>query len=278
METASTHADNDTPELEALFESIVASKQPSAKAAPAPQALPPRSVPAKSKARIKTPAPTVEVAPVAKGNGAAAEDGEDGERDMISRIGHMTRQLHNSLRELGYDSLVEQAASAIPDACDRLAYVAHLTEQAANRALNATEKAKPLQEEMERDANRLYTDWERVFANQVSVDQFKDLAERTRSYLKGVPAKTSATNAELMEIMMAQDFQDLTGQVIKKITDLAKSLEDQLVALLIEHAVPLKRAEGGSGLLNGPVISHQGREDVVANQSQVDDLLDSLGF
>ncbi len=278
METASTHADNDTPELEALFESIVASKQPGTKPAPAPAPAPARAVPAKSKAKIKTPAPAVEVVPVAKGNGAAVDEGEDGERDMISRIGHMTRQLHNSLRELGYDSLVEQAASAIPDACDRLAYVAHLTEQAANRALNATEKAKPLQEEMEREATRLSADWERVFANQMTPEQFKEVAERTRAYLRGVPAKTAATNAELLEIMMAQDFQDLTGQVIKKITDLAKSLEDQLVALLIEHAVPLKRADGGEGLLNGPVIKGQGREDVVNNQSQVDDLLESLGF
>ncbi|CAG0994322.1 Protein phosphatase CheZ [Burkholderiales bacterium] len=277
METASTHADNDTPELEALFESIVASKQPGTKPAPAAAPAPARALPAKSKAKIKTLAPA-EPAGASKGNGAAAQHGEDGERDMISRIGHMTRQLHDTLRALGYDSLVEQAASAIPDACDRLNYVAHLTEQAANRALNATEKAKPLQEEMERDANRLYTDWERVFANQMSVEQFKDLAERTRGYLKGVPAKTSATNAELMEILMAQDFQDLTGQVIMKITDLAKSLEDQLVALLIEHAVPLKRADAGEGLLNGPVIKAEGREDVVGNQAQVDDLLESLGF
>jgi len=277
METASTHTDNDTPELEALFESIVAAKQPGAAAKPA-AAAPARSVPAKSRAKIKTPPPPSAPAP-AKGNGAAEDAAEAAERAMISSIGHMTRQLHDSLRELGYDSLVEQAASAIPDACDRLAYVAHLTEQAANRALNATEKAKPLQEEMERDATRLSADWERVFANQMTPEQFKEVAERTRAYLRGVPGKTAATNAELMEIMMAQDFQDLTGQVIKKITDLAKSLEDQLVALLIEHAVPLKRTgTGGEGLINGPVIKAEGRDDVVNSQSQVDDLLDSLGF
>ncbi|MBI3149067.1 MAG: protein phosphatase CheZ [Betaproteobacteria bacterium] len=278
METASSHADNDTPELEALFESIVAAKEdPGAK--PAAPALP-RTVPAKSRARIKSPVVAVAPAPVAKAkpNGAAESPPEDGGRDMIERIGHMTRQLHDTLRELGYDSLVEQAASAIPDACDRLAYVAHLTEQAANRALSATEKAKPLQEEMERDATRLHADWERVFANQMTPEQFKEVAERTRAYLKGVPAKTQATNSELMEIMMAQDFQDLTGQVIKKITDLAKSLEDQLVALLIEHAVPLKRADAGEGMLNGPVINGEGRDDVVTDQTQVDNLLESLGF
>ncbi len=277
METASTRADNDTPELEALFESIVAAQESGSATKPAVPAAPARGVPAKSRAKLKAPAAAVTAA-VPRGGGAADAGAETGERDMISRIGQMTRQLHDSLRELGYDSLVEKAASAIPDACDRLAYVAHLTEQAANRVLNATEKAKPLQEELERDATRLAGDWDKVFANQMTPEQFKAVAERTRDYLRTVPQKTASTNAELMEIMMAQDFQDLTGQVIKKITDLAKSLEDQLVALLIEHAVPLRRGGASEGLLNGPVIKAEGREDVVANQSQVDDLLESLGF
>jgi chemotaxis protein CheZ len=276
METASNRAEADTPELEALFESIVAEKVGKASAPPAAAkaAAPKRVPPHKTKAKLPEP---VSEKPVAKVNGAPVE-GEDGERDMIARIGHMTRELHDTLRQLGYDSLVEQAAAAIPDARDRLAYVAQMTEQAANRALSATEKAKPLQEELERDAIKLGSDWDRVFANQMAVDDFKALAERTRHYLHRVPDKTRATNGELMEIMMAQDFQDLTGQVIKKITDLAQSLEDQLVSLLVEHAVPLKRAEGGDSLLNGPVVKKDGGAEVVTDQTQVDNLLESLGF
>jgi chemotaxis protein CheZ len=97
---------------------------------------------------------------------------------------------------------------------------------------------------------------------------------------------TAETKALLMDIMMAQDFQDLTGQVIKKITGLAQDLEKQLVQLLIDFspAIPKKdseanNAEAGdnSSLLNGPQIDPDA-VDIVASQEQVDDLLDSLGF
>jgi chemotaxis protein CheZ len=81
-----------------------------------------------------------------------------------------------------------------------------------------------------------------------------------------------------MEIMMAQDFQDLTGQVIKKIIEVTKTMEQQLVTLLLESAPPEVKAEFDTGLLNGPVINAAGRSDVVTNQDQVDDLLESLGF
>jgi len=81
-----------------------------------------------------------------------------------------------------------------------------------------------------------------------------------------------------MEIMMAQDFQDLTGQVIKKVIDLAQQVESQLLQLLIESTPAEKRTEVNAGLLNGPVVNALGRNDIVTNQQQVDDLLDRMGF
>jgi chemotaxis protein CheZ len=101
---------------------------------------------------------------------------------------------------------------------------------------------------------------------------------QTQAFLHEVPKQTKATNAHLMDIMMAQDFQDLTGQVIKKIIEVTKNMEQQLVALLLENAPPSVKAEFDAGLLNGPVINAAGRTDVVTNQDQVDDLLESLGF
>jgi len=108
------------------------------------------------------------------------------------------------------------------------------------------------------------------------VEQFKQLATRTHAYLVEVPKQTKATNAYLMEIVMAQDFQDLTGQVIKKIMEVTQQMEQQLVDLLVENAPAAAKKDGG--LLNGPVVNAEGRSDVVTNQDQVDDLLESLGF
>lgn len=198
---------------------------------------------------------------------------------VLSRVGHLTRVLHNNLREISYDKLIEKAAEAIPDARDRLNYIATMTEQAALRVLNATDVAQPIQDKLAEDAKGLSTLWQKLYDRQLNLDEFKSLVTSTRTYLDNVPSQTGATNAQLMEIMMAQDFQDLTGQVIKKITDMVQSMEQELVQLLLDHIPTEKRAESGHhALLNGPVIKPEGRSDVVTGQNQVDDLLESLGF
>ena len=204
--------------------------------------------------------------------------GQNTPPDVMNRIGILTRTLHNALRELGYDRLLEKTAASIPDARDRLDYVVKMTEQAAVRALNAIEAAQPIQNRLGNDAERLSKDWQKLFDKQLSVEQFKVLVADTRDYLGAVPKETAATNAQLMEIMMAQDFQDLTGQVIKKITALAHDMEGQLVHLLVDLVPDQIRSEIDAGLLNGPVVKAVGRADVVTDQNQVDDLLESLGF
>jgi len=198
---------------------------------------------------------------------------------VFHQVGQMARQLHDTLGALGYDKLLEKTVSALPDAKDRLAYIANLTEQAACKVLNATDIANPLQEELEAGAALLGAKWDALYANKMGVDDFKLLASETRAFLKNaVPQRTTATKEQLLEIMMAQDFQDLTGQVIKKVVSLAQDLEAQLMNVLIETMPGEKRTESVNTLLNGPVINAEGRTDVVGSQQQVDDLLDSLGF
>lgn len=216
---------------------------------------------------------SAEVAPTRSNNEWQGND------KVFQRVGSMARQLHDTLCELGYDKLVEETVAALPDAKDRLAYIANLTEQAACRVLNATDIANPLQDKLERDASSLGAKWDALFANQMGVEDFKRLATETRTFLKqGLPKETGATKAQLLEIMMAQDFQDLTGQVIKKIIGVAQDLESQLMGVLIETMPGERRTESVNSLLNGPVINAEGRADVVGSQLQVDDLLDSLGF
>ena len=217
-----------------------------------------------------------EVAQASTGIGSGAND-VNSER-VITQLGRMTRTLHDTLRELGLNKEIERAASSIPDAHDRLNYVATLTQQAAERVLNATEAAQPLVENMEVEAQRLSGQWQMLFDRQLDVADFKTLAMQTHAFLKHVPKQTKATNAYLLEIMMAQDFQDLTGQVIKKIIEVTQQLEQQLLSLLLENVPQTARIEAKPGLLNGPVVNPHGRNDVVTSQDQVDDLLESLGF
>jgi chemotaxis protein CheZ len=166
-----------------------------------------------------------------------------------------------------------------------------MTEQAASRVLNATDIAKPIQERVQREGEGLSERWEKLFVGHLSIEEFKELAMDTRALLKRLPEETRATNAQLTEIMMAQDFQDLTGQVIKKMMEVIREIEHQLVQVLIdcvpegaEQAVLKRLAEAEwepedekKSLLNGPQIKPT-PGDAVANQDQVDDLLAQLGF
>ncbi|CBJ41064.1 Chemotaxis protein cheZ; Chemotaxis phosphatase (plasmid) [Ralstonia solanacearum CMR15] len=197
--------------------------------------------------------------------------------EMLQRIGHLTRMLRESMRELGLDKGVERAASAIPDARDRLNYIANMTEQAATRVLNAIDTARPVQDQLEGEAEELVKRWQSWMDRQLGDDEIRGLVEITNGFLRSVPQKTRDTNQQLMEILMAQDFQDLTGQVIKKVLDVVQLIESQLVGILLENAPEHLRMEVGSSLLNGPQINPD-LPDVVANQEQVDDLLESLGF
>jgi chemotaxis protein CheZ len=213
---------------------------------------------------------------------AAANAAVEPNEEFLSRIGHMTRALHESLRGLGLDKLIEKAASDIPDARDRLDYVARLSEDAAQKVLNATDAAGPLQDQIGGDAKQLSASWQRLLAASAgtaaaSGAAWQELAQQTVAALDGAAAGSSETKAHLMDIMMAQDFQDLTGQVIKKVTSIAQNLEQQLVQMLIDFAPEQMKKEIDNGLLNGPQIDPT-RENVVADQEQVDDLLDSLGF
>jgi len=215
-------------------------------------------------------------------DGVLAEQGAPHE-EVLSRIGHMTRALHDSLRGLGLDKLIEKAASDIPDARDRLDYVARLSEQAAKRVLDATDAAGPVQDAIERRAGELSASWQALLDQEaggaaVAETDWRALAQRTVAGLDETRLGAAATRAQLMDIMMAQDFQDLTGQVISRITGIAQNLEQQLVQVLIDFAPSEIRRELDNGLLNGPQINPEGKSEVVADQGQVDDLLDSLGF
>lgn len=287
-------ATNDSNDLEALFDSIAADFAPVAvKPEPAPAPAKNAAIPAigdsddlqalfDSVSAEASAAQAPEVSSVLSATGAVTGGaGEDWPRQEVvfNRIGTMARTLHDTLGELGYDKLLEQTVSALPDAKDRLAYIANLTEQAACRVLNATDIANPLVDDIENGSKRLADRWDLLFANQLGTEEFKQLAAETRLFLKEqLPQKTQATHAQLTEIMMAQDFQDLTGQVIKKIVSLAQTLESGLMSVLIELVPETKRTEEVTSLMNGPVINAEGRTDVVVNQEQVDDLLDSLGF
>lgn len=238
----------------------------------------------------------IDVAVAGANAGERLADAADLASDRIlARIGQLTRTLRDSMRELGLDKHVEKAAEVVPDARDRLRYVVAMTEQAAERVLTAIEVAKPVQERLQQEAAALDARWAKCYETPIERAEVRGLMDDTRAFLRALPDATGATNAQLLEIMLAQDFQDLTGQVIKKIMDMVYLIEQQLLNVLVENIAPERREQfaataaalaaeqaGGAmtpeSLLNGPQINPEGKTDVVQDQAQVDDLLASLGF
>jgi chemotaxis protein CheZ len=223
-----------------------------------------------------TQAPPVLPAAPATAPPAAAED-------IHHRIGQLTRTLHDALRELGYDKELAATRKHLPDARDRLAYIARVTGEAAEKVLNAVDHARAVQEELTRQAERLRSRWQAVAAYAAggaerATPAGRQLVEETCAFFSGVGSQAERTNAILTDIMLAQDFHDLTGQVIRKVVALAHDMEAQLVKLLLETTPPAARPAAAAAALEGPVVNAEGRADVVTNQADVDELLASLGF
>lgn len=197
---------------------------------------------------------------------------EDLTSDVHHKLGLLTRQLHDSLAELGYAEKLRGSADELPDAQSRLTYIARLTGDAAEKVLSRVEQAKTQHDfiaaETRRVGELLVKDPVAAVARGVVYNFLGDVDKASREI-----------DQHLTEIMMAQDFHDLTGQVIARVVNLAATIEEQLVGLLIQTAPPAApaAAQARPGL-QGPVVDANGRDDVVTDQSQVDDLLASLGF
>lgn len=207
---------------------------------------------------------------------------EDKAADMFQRLGTITRQLHDALAELGYADKLKGTVEELPDAQSRLQYIARLTGEAAEKVLNRVDEAKAEQERVMKAASQLDDTIARVPGLAKAMPELRDWAQQ-------IGKGAERTDQHLTEIMMAQDFHDLTGQVIKRVVSLAATIEGQLLQLLLQaapHTVAgLDKADGKgkdadkpAPALQGPVVNADGRSDVVTDQSQVDDLLASLGF
>ncbi|BET25544.1 chemotaxis phosphatase CheZ [Limnobacter thiooxidans] len=238
--------------------------------------------------RVWDDSPVEAPAPVAQVTAASAEP-ESGvsfnetplneePHDVFRRVGSLTRKLHDALRELGYDKSVESAVNSLPDARARLNYIAELTGKAADKVLGAVEASQKLNDDMAARAAELDRQWDRLYNHEMSLEEFKSHARENREFMKEIAGNSSQMGGHLTDIMMAQDFHDLTGQVVNRIGNMAQGLEEQLVQLLLDTTPPDQRKQVEETFLNGPAINAEGRADVCSNQSQVDDLLESLGF
>ena len=191
--------------------------------------------------------------------------------EVFQQIGTITRVLHDTMQQLGVMPKLQVATDGLPDARSRLTYIANKTADAANKVLNSVDQAKAEHAKITEAANAM--------AQAITADPVRAVASgAVLNFVKEVESSTSKIDTHLTDIMLSQDFHDLTGQVVAKVVTLANDLEDSLVKLLVSVVPPEQREKVDPSILQGPVVNPEGRADVVATTSEVDDLLASLGF
>jgi chemotaxis protein CheZ len=193
--------------------------------------------------------------------------------EVFQRLGAITRMLHDTLQQLGVMPKLQAVADGLPDARSRLNYIAVKTAEAAEKVLDSVDHAKSEHQQITAETRRL--------ADALAVDPVRAVASgAVMNFVGDVEARTRRIDQHLTDIMLAQDFHDLTGQVVAKVVTLATDLEHNLLELLVQVVPPEQRAKVDTQFqgLQGPVVDASGRTDVVKNQGEVDDLLASLGF
>ncbi len=214
------------------------------------------------------------------------------ERELFDELGKLTRELHETLNSFRGDSrLLELTRDEIPDAKERLNYVVSMTEQAAHRTLNALDESMPIAESLHSRSLQLTEQWGRFRSRELSVDEFRELAREMDDFLAASGHETERLKSLMSEILMAQDYQDLTGQIIRRVIRLVQEVEENLVGLIrlssarMEPSKAVKPVAAEEPLApdtkgHGPIVpnTQDSVADIVSGQDDVDALLSSLGF
>ncbi len=214
------------------------------------------------------------------------------DKTLYQEVGRLTRSLHESIRNFHIDtsnSNSNEELSKIEDASDRLAYVVDMTNKAANKTLDIVEDTLPMASGIRDEAKKLSVEWSRLRRKEMKPAEFRDLTGRMDTFLTSLSNDSDKVYRNLSDILLAQDFQDLTGQVINRVTGLVKEVEENLVNLVrmagevdkitgTVYTAEQKQSDDVDIEGEGPQMNADKREDVVAGQDDVDDLLSSLGF
>ena len=211
------------------------------------------------------------------------------DNSVFEKVGELTRELHDSLVSFQNDTrLLDMTDHDIPDAKHRLNYVIEMTDKAANKTMDAVDNCLPIADKLIADLEAVKPRWQGLMSREIAIGDFKLLCHQVDGLIEDSSMSAINLRSSLTDILMAQDFQDLTGQMIRRVIDLVQEIELKLVGILTlgsqEGAALVKNEENIQEEAprdieaEGPIMNAETRDDVVNGQDDVDDLLSSLGF
>ena len=215
------------------------------------------------------------------------------DQTLYQSVGQLTRALHDAIVNFNVDSSKVESCKEheISDASSRLEYVINLTQNAADKTMDMVENCTPLSVGLGEDACSFKKEWQRLKNREMTADEFRELYLKLDGFFEKVDSNATQLSDNLQNIILEQGYQDLTGQVLKKVISLVTEVEENLVSL-VRMAGKIQEEAGieeccttANGAESEPDISGEGpqhkadkRADVVNGQDDVDDLLSSLGF
>jgi chemotaxis protein CheZ len=205
------------------------------------------------------------------------------ERALFGELRKLTTDLQGALERFRIDSrLVDLAEKEVPDAKHRLDHVLKLTDEAAHRTMDLVEQSCPLADRTAREAAEIVELWQKFRSRKIAVDEFRSMLKRLDVFLESTRTDMDKVRGNLAEVLLAQGYQDLSGQIIRGVMKLVSELEVALVELvrLSKTGGPaMARASSGDTRRGfGPAIPGIKSGPTVSGQQDVDALLSGLGM
>jgi chemotaxis protein CheZ len=173
------------------------------------------------------------------------------EQRLFRALGQLARDLHNAVRRLGGDLAQDGLPGSVADARQHLQDALEMSAQAAHRSLDFAERMRPQAESLAHNAGEVL-EW--TNGNDAAAVLAREAVEFAGNCRDG-----------LADMVLAQSWQDLTGQRIKKVASFIGTVESSLLEL-----VRLTGALAGS---EAPASV-----DKVSSQDDADRLLSEFGF
>lgn len=204
------------------------------------------------------------------------------ESSLYLELGKLTREIHDAISNFGTDDRIASLAQdEIPDAKERLNFIVTKTDEAAHRTMNDAEETMDLIGGISEKVSEIHERWKLFRNRKMSKQEFVELSDDLNGFFESFPSESQAINSKMTDIMLAQDYQDITGQMIKQVVTMVQEIEEKLVRLVAisgntDRSVVKKKCSDETG--HGPQLPSANKEEVATNQGDVDDLLASLGF
>jgi chemotaxis protein CheZ len=203
------------------------------------------------------------------------------ERMLFLDLRKLTGDLQSALQRFRVDSrLVDLAEKDVPDARLRLDHVLHLTDEAAHRTLDLVERSGPLAERTAQAAKDLKEPWQQFRDRKIAIEDFHRMVRKMDAFLQAAAGDMDKVRSNLSEVLLAQGYQDLSGQIIRGVMKLVTELEIALVDLVRLSQTGSRTTRQVSEETRrgfGPPIPGIRTSPAVSGQQDVDALLSGLG-